>query len=205
MHSLPLSPLSPPYRCRAGLRSRFTASFAFVVSILLAGCATSLPVPAGRALVSMPRWAHVVIQPGGAAPQDAILIVQHDSGHQTSGQQDGGQASRWSLLDPLGAPLARQILDHGHWRNDGFLPPNHAASAMFTNLIFAWTPEADLARRYRGQPWHVVTGPDGRKQRFWGNAAQPRLRICYGPAADAFTLSAGAVTWQVSPLPGAPR
>ena len=38
---------------------------------------------------------------------------------------------RWIQLDALGAPISRQVVQEGKWRNDGFLPPNAQARALF--------------------------------------------------------------------------
>lgn len=39
---------------------------------------------------------------------------------------------RFVQVDSLGAPVSRQILHQGKWRNDGFLPPNAKAQKLFT-------------------------------------------------------------------------
>lgn len=44
---------------------------------------------------------------------------------------------RFIQLDALGAPLARQVLVNGQWRNDGFLPPNREASRLFS-AVYAY-------------------------------------------------------------------
>jgi hypothetical protein len=176
------------------LRSRLLL-LAFAFTVLLAGCATALPVPPGQPVGALPRWLHVVMQTGQAAPQDAILVVQHDA----------GDATRWSLMDPLGSPLARQTLTQGRWKNDGFLPPNGSASALFSALVFAWTPEAALPARYPGAPWRVSHDAAGRELRTWGDAAQPRFQVSYEAGSDALTLQYGDTTWRLSALPGAPR
>lgn len=49
---------------------------------------------------------------------------------------DGAEASwRWVQTDAFGAPLARQRVDAQGWRNDGFIPPNMAASRLFSAIL----------------------------------------------------------------------
>ena len=50
----------------------------------------------------------------------------------------------------LGIPLARQKLLDGQWQADGLLPPNPQARELFAALLFALTPEHELAARYPG-------------------------------------------------------
>ncbi|WP_412093570.1 hypothetical protein [Rodentibacter caecimuris] len=46
----------------------------------------------------------------------------------------------WLQTDPLGAPLARMILDIKGWRNDGFIAPNNQAKQLFTALAVGLNP-----------------------------------------------------------------
>ncbi|THF62497.1 hypothetical protein [Pseudothauera rhizosphaerae] len=111
----------------------------------LAGCATAVPVPDQTPAFSLPRMLHVTHHVPGRPAADGVLVVQAEA-----------QGTRWSLFDPLGAPQARQILHAGNWRNDGFLPPNDTARTLFSALVFAWTPAAELAARYGAA--NVVVG-----------------------------------------------
>ena len=43
--------------------------------------------------------------------------------------------SRWIQADAFGAPLARLLATQSGWRRDGFVPPNHAAQAVFTAMF----------------------------------------------------------------------
>ena len=61
----------------------------------------------------------------GAAEQVSLLVVQGEAGGQ----------SRWIQADAFGAPLARLLATPGGWRRDGFVPPNHAAQAVFTAMF----------------------------------------------------------------------
>ncbi|VFR42060.1 FIG085779: Lipoprotein [plant metagenome] len=114
---------------------------------LLAGCASAVPTPVAPVSFTVPRMLHVQRAHPALPDGDAFLVVQAEAGH-----------TRWSLFTVLGAPLARQTLEDGHWRNDGFAPPNASATRLFAALVFAWTPEADLAERYRQDRYTVDTG-----------------------------------------------
>ena len=52
--------------------------------------------------------------------QDWLLVIQREGG-----------GIRWSMMDPLGIPQARQLLDGQQWQADGLLPPNPAARELF--------------------------------------------------------------------------
>jgi hypothetical protein len=139
---------------------------------LLSACASQAPLPATVPLshVELPLQLHIqrqAIQTRSAGPQaqpaaaiqdqslgsqdqpaaaiqDWLLVIQHEPG-----------ALRWSLLDPLGLPLARQLLTQGQWRNDGLLPPNPEARELFAALLFALSPRAELPRAYPGLDWQA--------------------------------------------------
>ena len=172
-------PLMPLLR-----RLRRPAAPAALVCALLAGCATSVPVPREPTVLTTPRMLHVVQERPGEAPSDAMLVVQSE-----------GRGTRWSLFDPLGAPRARQILQDGQWRNDGFLPPNDEARALFSALLFAWTPQAELPARY---------GPDNLQLRDRSRILTSRGRpmVTVTTAADGtlqVVLDDGS-RWRVAPL-----
>ena len=67
----------------------------------------------------------------------ALLVIQHE-----------GNAIRWSMMDPLGIPQARQKLIDGQWQADGLLPPNPQARELFAALLFALTSADDLRALY---------------------------------------------------------
>jgi len=75
--------------------------------------------------------------------QDWLLVIQAE-----------GPDLRWSLMDPLGIPLARQRLVAGHWQADGLLPPNPEARELFAALLFALTPAGELSRNYPAAQQH---------------------------------------------------
>ncbi|MFF7399005.1 hypothetical protein ACFZAI_21315 [Achromobacter sp. NPDC008082] len=169
---------------------------------LLAGCAGAPPMPARDADFSVPRQLHVVQQAPGQPALDAMLVVQRE-----------GAALRWSLFDPMGVPQARQMLEHGQWRNDGFLRPNAQARDLFAALMFAWTPQDNLDAAYGAGHWRAQTGSDGAAERSllergavrW-NVRWPQASHANGANADAanaqvFSITtANGVTWRVSPL-----
>lgn len=92
--------------------------------VLLAGCAARAPLPATTPTLEVPLQLHV--QRRGSEPADWLLVIQHEEA-----------ALRWSLLDPLGIPLARQQLRDGNWHADGLLRPNPEARELFAALLFA--------------------------------------------------------------------
>ena len=92
----------------------------FVASLLLSACAAHTPVPQTPPALVAPLPLSLQIQREQAqVRQDWLLVIQRE-----------GSALRWSLMDPLGIPQARQLLDAGHWRNDGLLPPNAEAREL---------------------------------------------------------------------------
>ena len=104
--------------------------------LLLAGCARQAPLPEGLPTLALPQQWHVQRELA-AEQQDWLLIVQQE-----------GTALRWSMMDPLGIPQARQRLVDGQWQADGLLPPNAEARELFAALLFALTPDRELAARY---------------------------------------------------------
>ncbi|MFV3371571.1 hypothetical protein ACNFH5_25665 [Pseudomonas sp. NY15435] len=151
-------------------------SLAFV--LLLAGCAQHAPLPSALPPLATPLQLHIQRAQGGSS-QDWLLVIQ----------QEGG-ALRWSLIDPLGIPLSRQLLRDGEWSNDGLLPPNPEARELFAVLLFALTPEDQLAARYRANDYRT----DGATRHL-----QQRWKITYRSAQD-FTLESADTRYQVTPL-----
>jgi hypothetical protein len=101
-----------------------------------------------------------------AAPLPATLQIQREQ----AGEQQfwwlvvqaEGASLRWSLFDPLGVPLARQLLQDGSWRADGLLPPNAEALELFAALLFALTPTDSLAAGYAPATWQLLA--DGQRR-----------------------------------------
>ncbi|WP_347903461.1 hypothetical protein [Pseudomonas purpurea] len=105
-------------------------------ALLLSACASRLPLPAANPTLPLPLQLHIEREQAGQR-QDWLLVMQ---------REDAG--IRWSMMDPLGIPLARQRLVDGQWQADGLLPPNPEARELFAALLFALTPEAELPRNY---------------------------------------------------------
>lgn len=164
---------------RCGLRKLLsllrvlTATFALV----LAGCASQAPLPAEPPTLALPMQLHVQRAQAGQT-QDWLLVIQQD-----------GPALRWSLMDPLGIPLARQRLANQQWQADGLLPPNPAARELFAALLFALTSEAQLHTAY---PQATGTAAQRQLATRW----QVRYRT---PGIFSLQLPEG-LTYQVSPL-----
>ena len=115
-------------------------------ALLLAACAA--PLPLARQDARAPFVAQYQVTAADGA--DSLVV----------GEYQGGGRWRWLQTSPLGAPLARQLYENGGWRNDGFLPPNRTATALFTALMLRDNPAAfpQVSRdgddsRFRGQRW----------------------------------------------------
>lgn len=166
---------------------------AVAAGLLLASCAGPRALPLNMPDLSLPRTAHIVEYAQGKPVQDSVLVTQ----------QEQAGAQRWSLFDPLGLPLARQILQDGRWRNDGFLPPNAAAQILFSALIFAWTPESELASAYPAGSWNQAAVAGGGHQRQLRQNGNVRWTITWqaNSPADTFSIhTADGAQWLVSPL-----
>ena len=145
--------------------------------LLLAGCASQAPLPAEPPSLALPMQLHVQRAQAGQT-QDWLLVIQQD-----------GPALRWSLMDPLGIPLARQRLADKQWHADGLLPPNPAARELFAALLFALTSEAQLHAAYP-----QATGTAEQRQ------LAPRWQVRYrSPGLFSLQLPEG-LTYQISPL-----
>nr|WP_259697541.1 hypothetical protein [Pseudomonas fluorescens] len=110
----------------------------FVVGLmlLLSACASQAPLPASNPTLPLPLQLHIERQQAEQR-QDWLLVIQRE-----------GPGIRWSMMDPLGIPQARQQLIDGHWQADGLLPPNPEARELFAALLFALTPSGELLRNY---------------------------------------------------------
>ena len=104
--------------------------------LLLAACASQPPLPAHTPSLALPLQLHIEREQDGQR-QDWLLVIQRE-----------GEAIRWSLMDPLGIPQARQKLVAGTWQADGLLPPNPQARELFAALLFALIPAAELPDNY---------------------------------------------------------
>ena len=104
--------------------------------LLLSACASQAPLPEKMPTLTLPMQLHVQRQEG-AERQDWLLVIQRE-----------GAGIRWSMMDPLGIPQARQKLINGEWQADGLLPPNPQARELFAALLFALTSPDDLRTLY---------------------------------------------------------
>ncbi|SEC87459.1 hypothetical protein SAMN05216178_5209 [Pseudomonas saponiphila] len=129
--------------------------------LLLSACVSQAPLPEHTPSLALPLQLHVQRQAGDQR-QDWLLVIQAE-----------GPDLRWSLMDPLGIPQARQRLVAGQWQADGLLPPNPEARELFAALLFALTPEAELAANYPGA-----------RQQGAQRTLGPRWRIDYQQPLD---------------------
>lgn len=156
------------------------ATFILLLGLLLGACASRTPLPESAPSLSLPLSLHIQRAQAGASA-DWLLVVQGE-----------GSALRWSLFDPLGVPLARQLLEGGQWHNDGLLPPNAEARELFAALLFALTPGAELAQRYPPGDWQLAA--DGQRR------LKPDWRIDYRTPLH-FTLNTSPdLHYRVAPL-----
>ena len=156
--------------------SRIFAALGVFLCVLLSGC-TSLPLPKHTPTLALPMQLHVQREHADQR-QDWLLVIQ---------QEDA--ALRWSLRDPLGIPLARQVLQNGHWKADGLLPPNPEARELFAALLFALTPNDQLADNYP----QATYSTDQR-------AIEPRWRVHYQPPPVFSIDMPNNVHYTISPL-----
>lgn len=150
------------------------------LTLLLGACAGHTPVPASSPELTAALPISLQIErTQNAERRDWLLVIQAE-----------GLALRWSLFDPLGVPLARQLLQGGEWRNDGLLPPNAEARELFAALLFALTAD-DALQTYPTGSWQRDT--DGQRR------LNPDWRIRYRSALD-FTLAAPGLSYRVRAL-----
>lgn len=150
---------------------------------VLSGCAQRLPLPSEPPRLQLPLQLHIQAH-DGTRTQDQLLVIQQE-----------GPALRWSLLSPLGMPVARQLLSDGRWQADGLLPPSAQARELFAALLFALTPADQLTRLYATQELHVQ---DTERELQAGNGVHWRVRYSQ---PGRFDLDVGAaLTYGVAPL-----
>ncbi|WP_191489873.1 hypothetical protein [Pseudomonas sp. FEN] len=145
--------------------------------LLLSACASRAPLPVQTPTLALPLQLHIEREQAGQR-QDWLLVIQHEAG-----------GLRWSLMDPLGIPLARQRLSDGEWQADGLLPPNPQARELFAALLFALTLPAELPANY-------PTAQQQPRRR----ALDDRWHVNYRRALE-FTLSLpDSLQYRISPL-----
>ncbi|MEJ5060367.1 MULTISPECIES: hypothetical protein [unclassified Pseudomonas] len=104
--------------------------------LLLSACASQAPLPEQTPSLPLPMQLHIQ-RLQAEQRQDWVLVIQRE-----------GPAIRWSMMDLLGIPQARQKLADGSWHADGLLPPNPEARELFAALLFALTPKDELQGNY---------------------------------------------------------
>lgn len=148
--------------------------------LLLSACASHAPLPAQIPHIKFPKQLHVQREQAGQR-QDWLLVVQKER-----------HGLRWSLMDPLGIPLARQKLQEETWKADGLLPPNPEARELFAAVLFALTSEEEVRFDYPG----VQLLPHGR-------TLDDRWLVDYlSEGVFRITLESGELKYVVSPLEG---
>nr|WP_178084673.1 hypothetical protein [Pseudomonas sp. MPC6] len=108
----------------------------FGAVLLLSACASRAPLPEQIPNLALPLQLHIQRLEAGQR-QDWVLVIQRE-----------GPGIRWSMMDLLGIPQARQKLVDGEWQSDGLLPPNPQARELFAALLFALTPKEELSGNY---------------------------------------------------------
>lgn len=150
--------------------------------LLLGACAQQQPLPSQTPRLSLPMQLHIQ-RHEPAATDDWLLVIQQE-----------GKALRWSLFNPLGMPLARQLLLDGRWQADGLLPPNAEARVLFAALLFALSPSEQLDELYAGKPW---TSQRSRRSLVDGSSA---WHVRY-QEKGGFELDVGpTLTYRVAPI-----
>jgi hypothetical protein len=126
--------------------------------LLLVACAARTPLPAlaPTLVAALPLSLQVQREQADQPPQTWWLVLQDEQG-----------VLRASLFDPLGVPLARQLLSDGEWRNDGLLPPNAEARELFAALLFALTPSEKLPASYAANTWQQLADDQRRLNPHW--------------------------------------
>ncbi|VVO30201.1 DUF3261 domain-containing protein [Pseudomonas fluorescens] len=147
--------------------------------LLLTACTSHAPLPEQTPNLPLPQQLHIQRLLDGQR-QDWVLVIARE-----------GPGIRWSMMDLLGIPQARQKLIDGQWQADGLLPPNPEARELFAALLFALTPKDELHGNY----------PDA-----WQHGAQRSLpehwEVRYSqPLSFELKLPKGPM-YQVTPLSG---
>jgi len=153
------------------------------LGLLLAACTARTPLPGPLPVLAAPLPLALQVQREQAGTfQDWWLVLQAEEG-----------GLRAALFDPLGVPLARQLLRDDQWHSDGLLPPNAEARELFSALLFALTPATTLPRHYPAEQWRPLAA--GQR---WLN---PGWRIGYRAPLEFTLYSATGPTYRISPLP----
>ncbi|KTB67229.1 hypothetical protein AO067_06325 [Pseudomonas viridiflava ICMP 13104] len=148
-----------------------------ITVLLLGGCAAQAPLPTTTPTMQLPMQLHIDRRQADQR-QDWMLIIQRENA-----------GLRWSMMDPLGIPQARQLLINGQWQADGLLPPNPEARELFAALMFAMTPDLEMRDRY---PTAFRQGMQRRLDDRW---------LVEYQSANAFTVRLkDGLSYRVTPL-----
>lgn len=151
--------------------------------LVLSACAQHTPLPETPPTLQLPLQLHVQREQAGQT-QDWLLVIQQE-----------GAALRWSLMDPMGIPVARQLLTAQQWQNDGLLPPNPEARELFAALLFALTPAEQVPAHYPGADWQQHGA-----QRWLRDGDETRWQVIY-QQPENFQLKTQAADYRVEMLP----
>ncbi|RON10721.1 hypothetical protein BK659_04190 [Pseudomonas brassicacearum] len=146
-------------------------------ALLLSACASQPPLPERNPTLALPLQLHVERQRVDQR-QDWLLVIQRE-----------GAGIRWSLMDPLGIPVARQRLVDNQWQADGLLPPNPEARQLFAALLFALTPEAQLLDNYPAAQRHAAL-----------RSLAPHWQVLYRTPSDFVLTLPEQLNYHVTPL-----
>ena len=104
--------------------------------LLLSACASRAPLPEQTPNLALPLQLHIQRWQADQR-QDWVLVIQ---------REDPG--IRWSMMDLLGIPQARQKLVDGHGSPTVCCRPTREARELFAALLFALTPQDELSGNY---------------------------------------------------------
>jgi len=156
----------------------------WLLALLLSACAQQAPLPAQAPRLDLPLQLHVQREQAGQT-QDWFLVLQQE-----------GPALRWSLIDPMGIPVARQLLTGNQWQNDGLLPPNPEARELFAALLFALTPAEQVSAYYPEADWQQQA-----QQRRLMEAGAARWRVDYQQPLNFQLSTQTGLSYRVETLP----
>lgn len=173
------TPPTHPLRPDANAQGVILRVLLLGAALLLSACASQAPLPEQTPSLSLPLQLHIQ-RLQAEQRQDWVLVIQRE-----------GPAIRWSMMDLLGIPQARQKLVDGTWRADGLLPPNPEARELFAALLFALTPEDELQSNYPGAWQHgALRSLPARWDVRYSQALSFELNLPKGP------------NYQITPLSG---
>ncbi|SDV15001.1 hypothetical protein [Pseudomonas vancouverensis] len=153
--------------------------FALACALLLSACAGRAPLPEKAPTLPLPSQLHIQRLQADQR-QDWVLVIQQE-----------GPGIRWSMMDLLGIPQARQILLDKHWQADGLLPPNSEARELFAALLFALTPKEELSANYPTAWQHGLQ-----------RSLPDRWDVQYQQLQNFKLKLANGLSYQITPLSG---